>query len=278
LTNFQRHDGSFPLVLNGIENGFPASASLADPLYVGWYSYNNYFDYLAFLGIMLAKTETVLSAIIDEREGSFIDSSSHINETESHYQDADFLIVRRPDYEAALARPGGDWKGWGLWSNDLPIPYIVCKGRRITPSYGGEQYGRTLFRTQGIPLPLVQVEKDLLSIRDGRIWSSWHGDTLIVITPKAILFRTYVFKRKQVVVRDTIFSLYKTYFYYLFDNVHEIIQGHEFEINYGARIISDKHLQLQECPQYFWGGRLTALRSLEPGRMNILTISLESVK
>ncbi len=278
LTDFQRQDGSFPLVLNGVEDGFPASAALADPLYSGWYAYNNYFDYLPFLGVMLAKAENVLSAMIDKHKEIFVDSPTNTHENESRYQDADFLVVHRSGYEAVLARTGGHWKGGGLWTNDLPMPYVVCRGKRITPSYGGEQYGRTLFGTRGIPLPLAQVGKELSSLRDGRIWSFWHGDTLIVITPKAILFRKYVFREKQVVVKDRILSPYKMYHYYLFENVHEIIQGREFTINHGAKVISDEYLRIEDCPQYFWGGKLTALRSLEPGMTNSLTISLEAVK
>jgi hypothetical protein len=68
LSDFQRRDGSFPLVLNDVEKGYPATADPANPLYPGWYAYNNYFDYLPFLGVMLAKSEDILSATVDARK------------------------------------------------------------------------------------------------------------------------------------------------------------------------------------------------------------------
>lgn len=239
--------------------------------------YNNYFDYLPFLGVMLAKAEDILSATIDARKITFDDLFAYEDDQSERYQDADFLVVRRPDYEAVLARPGGFWKGGGFWTNDLPIPYIVCRKKRITPSYGGEQYGRTLFSPRGIPLPLVQFGKKLKSVRDGRIWSFWRGDMLIVLSPKAVLARSFDFGNTKVVVRDILISPFKTYLYYLFENVREVRHGHEFSISHGAMVISDGHLCIEDRKQYFWGGKLAALRSSAPSRVNTLTISLEAV-
>jgi len=277
LSNFRRRDGSFPLVLNDVEKGYTATTDPANPLYPGWYAYNNYFDYLPFLGVMLAKAENILSATVDASKRTSGESFQFEDDLSARYQDADFLVVRRPDYEATLARPGGFWKGGGFWTNDLPLPYIVCRKKRITPSYGGEQYGRTLFSPRGIPLPLVQFGKELTSIRDGRIWSFWRGDMMIVLTPKAVLARLFVFGNMEVVVRDILISPFKTHLYYLFENILEIRQGYEFSISHGARVVSDRHLCVDNRKQYFWGGELTALRSSAPSRTNTLTISLEAV-
>jgi len=63
LSSFQRQDGSLPLVLNNAEKGYPLKADPTDQRYPGWYAYNNYFDYLPFLGIMLSKAEKILAAL-----------------------------------------------------------------------------------------------------------------------------------------------------------------------------------------------------------------------
>ena len=278
LSRFQRQDGSFPLVMNGFEEGFQGSADPTDPLFPGWYAYNNYFDYLPFLGVMLAKSETVLASIIDVHEEFFGEFSSEDDTPAVRYQDSDFLVVRRPSYEAVVARPGGSWKGGGFWTNDLPMPYIVCRGSRITPSYGGEQYGHTMYEARGIPLPLIRVGEELMPMRHGRIWSVWCGNVLTVITLRAVLIRSFDFKDEQVIVRDILISPFKTYHYYLFEDVREIKPGNEFMIRGGARVFSDEYLIVESRKQFFWGGALTALRSSKPSISNTLTISLEFVE
>lgn len=53
LLTFQRNDGSFPLVLQKAERGYPIGDAGNNPKFPGWESYNNYFDYLPFLGVYL---------------------------------------------------------------------------------------------------------------------------------------------------------------------------------------------------------------------------------
>jgi hypothetical protein len=277
LSRFQRQDGSFPLVMNTIEKTYPLTADPTDQRYPGWYAYNSYFDYLPFLGVMLSKAEQVLASIEAGGESWSRVPSPGTVPPES-YQDTDFLIVRRPSYEAVLAKPGGGWRGGGLWTNDLPMPYLVHRGRRLTPSYGGEQYGPTMYDSEGIPLPLVQSGGESRSMRDGRLWSFWCGHTLIVFTLKALLIRRFDFGEEHIIIRDKLISPCRTYPYYLFEELQEIRDGHEFSAAHGTRVLSRDHLCIEPRKRHFWGGTLEALRSSQPSRFNTLTISLEAVK
>jgi hypothetical protein len=273
LCRFQRQDGSFPLVLNHVENGYPIKADPADQRFPGWYAYNNYFDYLPFLGVMLSKAEQVL-AEIDVPGGLLSRVPAKGEVSEESYHDADFRIVRRPSYEAVLARPGGGWKGGGLWTNDLPMPYVIHQGRRLTPSFGGEQYGQTIYNAAGIPLPLVQFGHTPVSLGKARIWSFWWGRTLMVFTLPAVLIRRFVFQDERITVTDRLISPFRTFPYYLFEDLRETGAGHEFVTSHGAKVFSHEHLRVETRKHYFWGGTLTAIRSSQPSGSNTIIISL----
>jgi len=132
LLPFQRPDGSFPLVLRVEESGWPSSTPPLTPQWLGWYQYNNIFDYLPFAGEMLARS-----------------AGSTINTCKTNTQDLhepDRLIVRSRQYTAVVATPRG------FRTNGLPTPYIATHRGSLIPSCGGED-GNPLYKSDAIPLP-----------------------------------------------------------------------------------------------------------------------------
>ena len=271
LMKYQRKDGSFPLVMNKMERGFPLEANPSDPKYPGWYQYNNYFDYLPFLGIFLHKAAKVLSSVSSENVSlGFISNKN--------YRDRDFILFRNNIYEAVLSRPGGNWKGkGGYWTNDIPIPYVVCNGKRITPSYGGEQYGNTIYSPEGIPLPLIVKNNEKISIRRNRMWSFFLGNTMIFISLSGILIRHFKFYQSCIVIKDFMIGLKPMYTNYLFEKI-DCVNNQVFNICNGAIIYTSKPMVKINKPCYFWGGILQSLVSCNPTRYNKITISMEKVQ
>lgn len=137
IQDFQRPNGSIPLVLRNNEDGYPVKVDVNDPDYMGWYNYNNYFDYLPFLVYYLEKTSEIFD-YVEIVEGEFIQESYH-NENTSIYKGS--------RYDAAVSAPGG------AISNDLPMPFICNTNSRLTPCYGGEEYGSSLYSFREIPIP-----------------------------------------------------------------------------------------------------------------------------
>jgi len=60
LRSFQRGNGSLPLVLREGKEGDPTTMDLSNPEFCGWWSYNNFYDYLPFTGGILARTAHIL--------------------------------------------------------------------------------------------------------------------------------------------------------------------------------------------------------------------------
>lgn len=61
LLKFRRKDGSFPLVLNKKEQEFTIKDYKKKRKIQGWYSYNNLFDYLPFLGYYIIRSYETLT-------------------------------------------------------------------------------------------------------------------------------------------------------------------------------------------------------------------------
>lgn len=251
LEGFRRTDGSFPLVLNGTEAGYPTASSVSDPRYPGWYAYNNYFDYLPFLGVFLRKAAAALKGVSAAESPAWLQDTS--------YRDHDFLVVRKARYDAVLARPGGGWKGGdGYWTNDLPFPYIVSDGVRVTPSYGGEQFGSSLYTPAGIPLPAVVRGGRRRLLRDGRVWSFFVGDRLVVLSLRGALTRRFRFLEDGIIVEDTQSGAGKVYSRYLFDGVLRL-DDQTFAVRGGAVVYFSLPMKIEDSHEFYWGGPLTAL-------------------
>lgn len=241
LEKFQRKDGSFPLVLNGVENSIPVKPDLLNEEFVGWYPYNNYFDYLPFFGLFLSKAYEVLIKL---------DCSGTITSKASSYFDSNFLKIVKPRYEAVLAKPGG------YWTNDLPIPYIVAKGVSLTPCYGGEQYQTSLYNVKGLPLPFcLDFQK---SIR----WCSksfFRGTSLWMVSPLGIMKREFFFEEDRIKIKTRIFSPFK------FEHIYLILWKQE---KYSKDVLNYKFMGYE----YSASGRL--VRLVDSKRVSIFSMNL----
>lgn len=251
LQAYQRSDGSFPLVVNGNEVGYPRSAAASDNRFPGWYAYNNYFDYLPFAGVFFRKAAEAIGG------ASASETCAALHEAD--YRDHNFLIIRNKRYEAVLSRPGGGWKGGdGYWTNDLPFPYVTLSGNRITPSYGGEQFGSSLYSPAGVPLPAIVRKGQRRLFRDGRVWSFFLGNCLIVISMKGVLIRRFRFLQDQIIVDDIQLGLGNIFARYLFDQVREL-DAQTYLIRGGAVVKFSVPMQFEESREHYWGGPLQAI-------------------
>lgn len=258
LEGYRRSDGSFPLVMNGCEVGYPQSTAASDTCFPGWYAYNNYFDYLPFSGVFLRKAAEAI--------GGLSAPETHDALHGADYHDSDFLIFRNEQYEAVLSRPGGGWKGGdGYWTNDLPFPYVIWSGERLTPSYGGEQFGSSLYSPAGIPLPAIELKGHRSLLRNARVWSFFLANMLIFFSTKGLLIRRFGFMQDQIIVDDIQLGLGKIFARYLFDQVRELDE-HTFLIRGGATVQFSVPMEIEDSNEYYWGGPLKALVAKAPSK------------
>lgn len=227
ITNFllqhQREDGSFPLVMNGVEKTIPKVINMQDEEFVGWYPYNNYFDYLSFMGFFIAKAEEVLKSL---------DTSRVEYRIQKEYRDDNFIKIVKQNYEAVLSKNGG------YWTNDMPIPYIVTKGRNITPCYGGEQFQNSLYNLKGIPLPYCDFLNK--SIR-WRSKSFFRNNTLWIVSIFGVMKRDYHFEDSYIEIETKVYSIFSLKHNYLFlrDDIlqdKELLKADGYEYSASGRL------------------------------------------
>ena len=236
LRSFQRVDKSFPLVMNGVERGIPKTILIDDVNYPGWYPYNNYFDYLPFMGFFLSKAADVLREC-DANEGIMSD--------QGEYRDKNFIKIVKKDYQAVLSAPGG------YWTNDMPIPYIVFENKSIMPCYGGEQFQKSIYSQEGIPLPFC---KNLNISMRKYSKSFFFQNTLFLMSIFGAMRRSFSFLDNEIAIRTSIYSLIKFRHYYLFKE--SVIQKDDFTLaDNSFSVVSDKKL-IFEGFQYSATGKL----------------------
>ncbi|NBI29328.1 hypothetical protein [Chengkuizengella marina] len=213
LILFVREDGSLPLVLRKEELSYPIKIDVNDPKYLGWYNYNNYFDYTCFLAYYLNKAIKLY-----EPDTNLLNDY----EIKNIISNKNFYILKSTNYDAVIATPGG------YWTNDLPIPFICYKKVNLTPTYGGEQFGSLLYSPESIPLPHGIVKKrshsvkQLLKLNLKRVLKKPINNNLffrdelrykllnnkLVGESKIIKhIRNYDFKEREIIINDKIIFL-----------------------------------------------------------------------
>lgn len=217
LVQFQNTNGSFPLVMNGIKNEIPKVINPKDTNYTGWYPYNNYFDYLPFMGYFIAKSIKVLEKL---------DVNNSEYREQKDYRDDNFIKIVKPNYEVVISKTGG------YWTNDMPMPFIVYKGKSITPMYGGEQFQKSFYSLEGIAVPWCRIGK--VSLRKFSI--SWLGkNKLNILSPFGYLKREFEFKDDEIIINSKVYSPFFCRHNYLFhfSTIQEnskILKGDNIEI------------------------------------------------
>lgn len=194
LTTFQRADGSLPLVLSESGEGPPEKFDLLDPSYAGWWSYNNYYDYLPFSGALLALASRVLHASGDERRKNLSTSPRDFLRTGDPIR-----VARTPRYTAIFTLPNQN-----TWAASLPIPYLETQGRTPFPCYGGEQHQKSIYSKFGLPLPVIVTDDDrTLAMADGHY--AWvNGDGFRAELHGITHVRRFTFAADRITVVDRI--------------------------------------------------------------------------
>ena len=72
---------------------------------------------------------------------------------EKDFQDSNVQIVHKKKYISVISKP------LGAIYNCIPLPLIFSKEKNIlvTPFYGGEQSGTSLYKKASLPLPYGKV-------------------------------------------------------------------------------------------------------------------------
>jgi hypothetical protein len=233
VSSYQRSDGSFPLVLrraggheelgSGLEHGYPHTVDTSDPRWLGWYSYNNYFDYLPFLGVTLARTSPLLQAEEEKhplpphkrgrrslssppprrRGGKRGGGSTGV--WESVVATRRYAVIREGDWQATIATPGK-----GALANDQPAPYLCIDGQSVLPCFGGEEYSGSPYRLEMLSLPyFTDQEGQPIYLRNAMTWSLSRGN----LEPKLLLRgrcqwaefeRIYTWSAHEFTMRDSL--------------------------------------------------------------------------
>lgn len=244
LVQFQKEDGSFPLVMNGVEKNIPMVINPKDTNYPGWYPYNNYFDYLPFMGYFIAKATSVLKEL---------DVSNIVYKKHGSYHDKNFIKVVHNKYEAVVSRSGG------YWTNDMTIPYIIYKGDTMMPMYGGEQFQKSFYSLEGLALPWCRLVKT--SFR--KYFISWFREnTLYMLSVLGFLKREYIFKEDEIIIKSYMLSPFFCKHNYLFKNGIEQVNSKTLKYK-DIEIISDKDMSFHSF-EYSASGLLKSFRAKSP--------------
>lgn len=228
LKNFKRSNGSFPLVFNGREENIPNVVDMKNSEFCGWYPYNNYFDYLPFMGVYLHKASLALRGI-DTSEGFSLNP-------QTAYADSSFLKIVRTRYIAILSKPGG------YWTNDLSFPLVYFKNNLITPMLGGEQFQKSLYDQEMLSFP-VTTWKRMPWRKYGK--GFWIGNRLVWISCFGVFVRSFIFMEDKIIIKNNFFSwLRSEELYSLKESAIQVdqttISGKNFVLRSDKNIFSEK--------------------------------------
>jgi hypothetical protein len=195
VQQFQEEDGRFPLVLRNGEVGYPKIVDTRDPRWLGWYGYNNLFDYLPFFGVQLARAAQL--------------KKNPTQPPATGYQQLldltpQFAFVRQPNWQMTLAAPGGSL------SQDQPMPYLCLHARSILPCFGGEEGKDQPYRLTTLPLPYLGLGNGrFLFLRHEMNWQFLQSPTNqpILLTGKCRwghLQRFFSWEAHQIKIEDVL--------------------------------------------------------------------------
>lgn len=165
VQQFQQMDGRFPLVLAAFGNNY----TIKHHAPLGWYSYNNLFDYLPFLGVQLARAARAWQPEL----------ASQQTQKESVASSPQFAVIRQPNWQMALAAPGGDL------SQDQPMPYLCLRKQTILPCFGGESGKDAPYQLTMLPLPYLGLANGrFLFLRQAMRWQlkPYQGQQPVTLT------------------------------------------------------------------------------------------------
>ena len=193
IEGYQDKDGSLPLVLRDIPEGTPETFDLKDPGYAGWWSYNNYYDYLPFTGAMLRLASEIFSVC------QFSHAKEQVRPIGTKRLGTSIVKVERQGYTAVFTLPNRK-----LWAASLPVPYVEIAGKYPFPCYGGEQQRESIYSERGVPLPIALLQNNE-HIIFGRFRYQWVGPSSFGTEGGGFSHvRQFVFNSQEIIVRDNV--------------------------------------------------------------------------
>ncbi|UUX52045.1 hypothetical protein NUH88_10155 [Nisaea acidiphila] len=185
-------DGALPLML--IE---AAGAPGTPPVHphqsrIGWHSYNNGPDYLAFTG-------AALKLAAEQLTGMTL-SSRPLSPPEQDTLSDGIRAVRTPVWSAILTLPHA-----GLTAAQ-PLPYIVLpSGARPLPAYGGETLPESIYTALAQPLPVLEAPPGTFRTLFGGALFRWDGPDKIVGEGTSFRFeRRFDFTDDMITIEDAL--------------------------------------------------------------------------
>jgi hypothetical protein len=256
LKSFQRNDMSFPLVLNEYEPKRPDNVNLQNELFAGWYAYNNYYDYLAFLGCYLKKTEELLKKLnIPEKL---------ISTPESGYSDEIYRKFTTLKYTAVLSKPGG------YWTNDQTFPLIYYRNKTQTPCHGGEQFVNSLYGEDQLSFPTLKLAPRKFSWRKtGK--AKWIGNNLLWLSLLGFWIKKYKVTNEKLIISTSMFSPFKASDLITLHEKTKVLDEHTLSSN-DLKIHCDKKISFYKFG-YSAKGKVAIFKIA--GNKNTLTVEMK---
>jgi len=272
ISSFFRGNHSIPLVLRKGEKFVISEVDTTDPEFSGWYSYNNFFDYLSFTGALIAfsyeifeKSKLNKTNILKNKK--YIPLESTKNAHTDDIQDS-IRIIKKSKYCAIVVPPGKSLAG------GMPLPFIeLADGVQPLPCYGGEMHQPSLYRPEGLPLPaLVGTKESQLEVLycPGRYrWVT--TDQFVGKGPGWTHFRRVIAENDFIVIEDEVEfergfpenkSLMMPRFLLLADDVLEA--GDQIVRGRGITVQADAPLSEEVDPQWCALGQLKVFSARRP--------------
>lgn len=189
----EARDGSLPLVLRDSPEGRPEAFDLKDPDFAGWWSYNNYYDYLAFTGVMLRLAAEILELC---KAG---DAEAPARPMQSRRLGTSIAKVERRGYTAVFTLPNRK-----LWAASVPVPYLAIAGNYPLPCYGGEQQLESIYSERGVPLPIILLQGER-NIVFSRVRYRWVDPSSFGTETGGFRHaRQFAFDAQEIIIRDDV--------------------------------------------------------------------------
>ncbi|MBO6560597.1 MAG: hypothetical protein JJ959_08670 [Nisaea sp.] len=247
-------DGTLPLMIDGTDARTAVEPAPAHPHQdrIGWHSYNNDADYLAFSG-------AVLKLAAEQLEGFTPSPRPEPLPGEDSLKDG-IRVFRNPAYSAIVTLPHA-----GLTAAQ-PLPYIVtASGARPLPAYGGEKLPGSIYGALAHPLPVIEEPSGRFrSILNGAFFR-WASPDRIVGETGALRFeRKFRFAADIVEIEDALIlnqpeegDVLHLPWLPLAVDIAAPEDGKDFALD-GARLVTEEPLAPvpEAGPQYGMSGKL----------------------
>lgn len=185
-------DGTLPLMLSGAQAEMDPPPTHPHQRRIGWHSYNNGPDYLAFSGAVLALAADALALHEDVPTPAPLPPENELADGIRSLRNARYAAV------VTLPHPG--------LTPSQPLPYIVtATGERPLAAYGGEKLPESIYGPLAFPLPVFEDGDGALCSLLTEGGFRWEGPDKIVGESAGWRFeRRFAFEADRIGITDAI--------------------------------------------------------------------------